>query len=196
MTSARLLVLLAAAIGAVPGPRFAVAAPTLAVTTAPLAASVPEYNAKAGYLLLFARYTRWPASSFASPRDPIVVAVLGDNPFGDVLERTLEGQTQDGRAFVARLVATPAEAAQAHVVFVARGQARAQAEWFAVLRDRPVLLVADGPEGLAQGATIAFATESGPRGQRLRFEASAAAAGRVGLRLESPLLSAARRVVR
>jgi hypothetical protein len=195
MTRRRLLALLvAAALGVAPGPRLP--ASTATVATAPLATSVPEYNAKAGYLLLFARYTQWPAAAFASPQDPIVVAVLGENPFGNVLARTLEGQTQDGRPFVAVQVETPAEAARAHVVFVARGQARQQAEWFAALRGRPVLIVADAPEALSQGAAIAFATESGPRGQRLRFEASLAAAEAAGLRLESPLLSAARRVVR
>ena len=169
---------------------------SLPVATINTGTVVPEYNAKAGYLLLFCRYVEWPAPSFAAPGAPIVIGILGEDPFGDVLARTVAGQVHDRRVVVVTNPRTADEARRCQIVFIPRANQRQQPKWIEELRGAPVLTVVETAEGLADGAVIAFATESGARGTRLKFDASLPAAERAGIRISAPMLSAARRVLR
>ncbi len=56
-----------------------------------------KYSIKAGYILLFTRYVEWPESAFSTPTAPIVVCVLGSDPFGPVLDETMAGQVSQRR---------------------------------------------------------------------------------------------------
>lgn len=47
---------------------------------------------RAAFLLNFMKFTTWPADAFASGDSELVVAVIGDDPFGQVLEQTFDGQ--------------------------------------------------------------------------------------------------------
>jgi hypothetical protein len=42
-----------------------------------------EYLVEASFLYNFAEFVEWPPQAFKSPSDPIVIGVLGKNPFGD-----------------------------------------------------------------------------------------------------------------
>ena len=56
-----------------------------------------EYDVKAAFLFNFAKFVDWPDASFADARRPIVIGALGENPFGDGLDRIVAGQTVKGR---------------------------------------------------------------------------------------------------
>jgi hypothetical protein len=150
----------------------------------------PEYNVKAGYLLLFARYVQWPDHAFASDDAPLVIAVLGDDPFGDVLADTLRDQRVGSRPVSwARLRdVNPGDAV--HVVFIAGRQTRDESRWLNALRDRPVLRVGESAESLASGAIVRFVEERG----RIRFDVDYAAASASQLRVLTPMLVSAREV--
>ncbi|MGH8022009.1 MAG: YfiR family protein, partial [Limisphaerales bacterium] len=45
-----------------------------------------EYPLKAVFILNFARFTDWPTNAFASRTAPFVIGILGDNPFGSLME--------------------------------------------------------------------------------------------------------------
>ena len=51
-----------------------------------------ELAVKATYLYKFAPFVEWPASAFDSPTAPLVLCVVGDDPFGDLLDRAVSGQ--------------------------------------------------------------------------------------------------------
>lgn len=157
---------------------------------------VPEYNAKAGYLLLFCRYVEWPSAAFAGSGAPIVIGVLGSNPFGDVLTRTVSGQQHNGREIVVSFVESVEEARRCQVVFIPRGSGRQQELWLEALRHSPVLTVVETSDGLENGAVVAFTMEGGARGARLKFDASVRAAEQAGIRISATMLSAARMVIR
>jgi hypothetical protein len=67
----------------------------------------------------------------------------------------------------------------------------ARSPWVQSLRDRPLLLVTDGPGGLEVGGALSFVLVQ----DRLRFEASLPAIDRAGLKVSSRLLALAQRVV-
>jgi hypothetical protein len=158
-------------------------------------APVPEYNLKAGYLLLFTRYVNWPEKSFRAADAPIVIGVLGDNPFGDVLELTVRGQRSQDRPIVVRPVRTVAEAAGCHIVFIARRQAQEE-QWLRELSGQPVLTVTESARGLEYGAVLSLSLEESARGTRVAFSASLPAARAGQLQLSASMLASARKVLR
>lgn len=169
------------------------AEPVLAAVT-PMV-PVPQYNVKAAYLLRFTRYVEWPEATFRSPEDPLVIGVLGDNPFDDVLERTMEGQTTNHRRIEVRVVRDVEEAAKCQLVFIARGQPK-QGMWLQALQKLPVLTVVESAQGLAEGAVLALILDSGPRGPRVSFQASLIAAQQAKLKISASMLASASMVVR
>lgn len=61
------------------------------------AANISEYAVKAAYLSNFTEFVKWPKSSFADKESPIVVGVLGEDPFGKTLDEAVKGKTSGGR---------------------------------------------------------------------------------------------------
>ena len=61
-----------------------------------------EYQVKAAFLFNFTKFVEWPDGSFDDPQAPIVVGIIGDDPFGDDLERIIAGQKVQGRGLVIR----------------------------------------------------------------------------------------------
>src|SRR6266571_3764625 len=55
-----------------------------------------KYETKAGYLLNFAEFIEWPAGAFSTAKSPIILGVVGKDPFGAELDK-LQGKTVNGR---------------------------------------------------------------------------------------------------
>src|SRR3989442_10767799 len=55
-----------------------------------------KYETKAGYLLNFAEFIEWPAGAFPDGKSPIILGVVGKDPFGPDLDK-LQGKTVNGR---------------------------------------------------------------------------------------------------
>lgn len=161
-----------------------------------LAREAPEYNVKAAYLLLFTRYVEWPQDTFDTPDAPIEVCVLGEDPFGNVLDRTLEGQQSQNRELRVRRIDDVGHAGSCHVAFVGAPDPREQARWLDALSDHPILTVAETPAAFDHGAVISFVAEQGRGQARIRFEVSYPAMQRAKLKISSPMLVAARKVHR
>jgi hypothetical protein len=47
---------------------------------------IGEYRIKAVFLVQFAKYVEWPAATFAGDDDPLVIGILGHDPFGQALD--------------------------------------------------------------------------------------------------------------
>ncbi|AOS44745.1 hypothetical protein Verru16b_01813 [Lacunisphaera limnophila] len=182
------MLLLAPGLAAAPLPVPPVAAIAPAV--------MPEYSVKAAYLVRFTRYIEWPAGTFADASAPIVIGVLGRNPFGDLLVKSVAGVRSQGREVQVRVVANLEETAGCHVIFIGRGQERDEALWLEALRQRPVVTVTDSPEGLARGAILSLYVEEKAAGSRVVFGASLPAARRAGLQLSAAMLPSARQLIR
>lgn len=174
-------------------PAVAAAAPA---PTAVGRLEVSEYEVKAAYLVRFTRYIEWPAAALPPAGAPIVIGVLGRNPFEQSLDKLVRGATSQGRPVVLRQLSSPREARTCHLVFIARGQEREEAAWIDELSRLPVVTVGDSPESLARGAIMALYKETAPSGPRVVFAASLPAARLAGVQLGASMLSSARELVR
>ncbi|WP_157995586.1 YfiR family protein [Peristeroidobacter soli] len=171
-----------------------------ALLAAPVHAE-PEYSIKAGYILLFTRYVEWPSSAFATPTAPIVICVLGADPFGTVLDETMAGQESQQRPLSVRRVSDAEDAENCHVVFIAtspNGQPMSErtTQWLQLLAHHPVLIITEHLAALDRGAMLSFVSEFEGGQARIRFEASLPPMHRAGLTASSQMLIAARKVHR
>jgi len=71
----------------------------------PTPPSPTEFEVKAAFLYNFARFVEWPAETGHDPGTPFVIAILGHDPFGAVLDETVAGKTVGGRPIEVRRVA-------------------------------------------------------------------------------------------
>jgi hypothetical protein len=152
--------------------------------------SLEEYQVKGAYLLNFARFTAWPAESFKSPEDPIAICVLGQNPFGTVLDRATQNLTVANRAVVVRQIPTVQQAAQCHIVFISSSEKKKLRALLDNAQGNSILTVGESDGFLAGGGVISFKLD----GDRVRIEINKEAADRAHLRISAKLLSLAQAV--
>jgi len=114
------------------------------------------YRIEAAFLRNFAHYVSWPDSAFRDSSAPWCVAVLGQDPFGGVLETTFKGRTEQGRAFEVFRAERTEELPPCQIVFIAyKDKTRRQAA-LAELKGKPVLTVGEAPGFLREGGMIRF----------------------------------------
>lgn len=149
-----------------------------------------EYKVKAGYLFNFAKFVEWPQSSFTNASAPLVVGLVGDDPFGQMLDEALAGKNVNGRGFVIRHYDPQEDLSSCHVLFVSRSAKGRAAKILETLRERTVLTVGES-DGFGQlGGMINFTLMGG----QVKIETNPEAAAGVGLKVSSKLLAASRTV--
>ena len=148
-------------------------------------AAPTEYEVKAAFLYNFARFVEWPSDA---PRaEPFVIAILGRDPFGSVLDETVSGKAVAGRPIHVKRASRVDEVLDAQIVFVAASENK---DVQAILRalDRPGVLTVGEVEGFAeQGGAINFTVQS----RRVRFEINPTQAEQAHLKMSSQLLKLA-----
>ena len=149
----------------------------------------PEYNVKAGFLARFVQYTAWPENIFPTTNSPIVIGVLGADPFGGVLEKTVRDETA-GRPQRVLHVDNLAEAAKCQLIFISKLEDDHEAQWLAVLRRLPILTVGESGHTIERGGVLQFDIKD----DRVRFDANWTAMKEAGLKISSPMLVSARKV--
>jgi hypothetical protein len=172
-----------------------VAAALLASTLLPAAApgaselaAPTEYQVKAAFLYNFAKFVEWPD---AQPRAPFVIGVLGEDPFGPVLDQTVTGKTVMSRPFAVRRLADAADAPQVDILFIAASERARLPEVLGRLRGANVLTVGDSESFVDRGGMVGFRTA----GNMVRFDINLREANRAGLKISSQLLRLAGHVV-
>jgi hypothetical protein len=158
---------------------------------APASAQVAaEYDVKAAFLYNFAKFVEWPPDAFDAPGSPMTLCIVGKDPFGDVLDTLVRGETLQGRPLIVHRTRDLPEVRNCHVVFLSRAETARQEEVLATVRGAGILTVGEGDSFLSDGGIIRFVIEA----NRVRFEVNLEAAERNGLKVSSKLLRLARSV--
>jgi hypothetical protein len=163
------------------GRTLTLAALTLAVAGGAWAQDSADVAAKAAFLVRLAPFVDWPARSSAS--DPIVICVIGRDPFGPALDRALVGQSAAGRPIVARRMARADRDAGCQIMYLGGSLAQSARDALAAVHAAPVLTVTAG--GRTPGI-IDLTT-----GDPIRFRVDDRAAAENGLKISSKLLGLA-----
>ena len=147
-----------------------------------------EYEVKAKFLYNFPIFIEWPAARFPQPAAPFRLCILGPDPFGAILDVTMQGAAVGTHPVVVDRLRDDGAAASCHMVFVSRlERARLVAAMKAVER-KGVLVVGESRQVLERCGGIAFVLE----GEFVRFDVNVPALEAQGLRASSKLLRVAR----
>lgn len=150
-----------------------------------------EYEVKAAYLFNFGKFVEWPRKNYA-PGDPLVICVLGSDPFGPILDKTTSGETINGRKIIDKRVSRPQEALGCSILFISSSEGEHLNKILTTVHDAPVLTVSDMPDFVEHGGMIQFIVRDG----RVRFAVNLGPTEQDGLALSSELLKVAVNVTR
>jgi hypothetical protein len=146
-----------------------------------------EYQVKAVFLFNFAQFVEWPAAAFIGANSPIVIGVLGENPFGDYLDETVRGERVEARPLEVQRYLQVDEIKTCHVLFISRSEAHHLEQILASLKNRSVLIVGDGDDFVQRGGMVRLATAQ----NKIRLIINVGATKAANLTLSSKLLRSA-----
>ena len=162
----------------------------LLVALAPLGAGPPppnEYALKAVFLYNFCRFIEWPDSGFHSRQEPLVIGIVGADPFGGMLAEAIAGETYHGRPIQIAHFAGPRDIRQCHLLFVSQSNAGQLEQIFAAVAGLNVVTVGETQTFLDRGGMIALVAEQ----NRVRLRINSGALRTTRLNVSSKLLQVA-----
>jgi hypothetical protein len=149
--------------------------------TLPASAQVSkEYQVKAVCLWRLAQFVTWPANAFENANSPVVIAVLGENPFGDLLNAAVSGETAHDRRLVVQHHRSVSDIKSCHILFVSASEAGQVNKVVAETAGRSILTVADFEDfARTKGGMVCFRTRENK--VKLQINLKAVTAARLGL---------------
>jgi len=143
----------------------------------------PEYQLKAAFLFNFARFVQWPDKAFSSADSPLVIGVLGEDPFGQPLRDIVENKSVSGRKLAIKYLKANDSLAGCHLLFISRSEKDRAGTVLAQLAGQNTLTVADF-DGFARmgGMMNLFVSE-----KNVQFEINVEATERAQLKVSSKL---------
>ena len=145
---------------------------------------------KAAFLRNFTHYVSWPANVFPDERSPWRICVLGSDSFGDILDKTLTGRIEQGRALQILRPEALNELPRCQIVYIAYQDAAQRRAALAELKKSPVLTVGDAPDFLQEGGIIQFQV-----GDRVEMSINLDQARSASLTIQTKMLEVSRDVV-
>jgi len=150
-----------------------------------------EYLIKAGFIYNFAKFVEWPTAAFPQSDSPIVIGVLGTDPFGNTLDRIVEDKKIGTRGFIVKRYKWSKDLKDLRdckILFVSASEKAHIDEIVQVVKGLPILTVGETPGFAERGGMIRFTLED----NRVRFEVNVDAAHEADLNISSRLLTLAK----
>lgn len=147
-----------------------------------------EHEVKAAYLAQFGRYVEGLADE--EQGRPLLICVLGEDPFGVALDAAVAGKVISGRQLAARRILGVGDSRDCRILFVSRSENDRLPAILKALEGRMVLTVGDGAQFTRRGGMIGFTFDD----RKVRFVVNVSAAGAAKLTLSSQLLRVAARI--
>jgi len=153
-------------------------------------AATSEFQLEAVFLFNFTQFVEWPAHTFATADSPLLICVLGDDPFGEMLDSIVQGESVNGHPLMVERHRDAAMVNRCHVLFFAPSEIKTFKPVLQGLKNTSVLTVA-GFEGFAlNGGVIRFLVMD----KKLRFRINMNAMRDAKLNISSKLLRQADRI--
>jgi hypothetical protein len=162
----------------------------VSVTNMSAQPSDDENAVKAAFVYNFVKFVEWPAKAFEHPDSPIILTIVGNDPIGQAIERTVQGKTVDGRTFVVKHLKWDQNLRASHVLFICASEKDHLSQLAGVVKGTSILTVGETPGFAGRHGIIGFFLDHG----RVRFEINEEAAKRAQLSISSRLLSLAKLV--
>ncbi len=156
--------------------------------------STPALQVKAAYLRNFTKFVKWPEHSFHDKNSPLVIGVLGSDPFERALDAAIEGHKAHGRELRIRrlsvvdgVIPSKEQLSGCHLLFVSESERERLPSIFERLEGTSVMSVSDVENFASSGGVAEFVLIDA----NIKFRFNRQAAESAGLRPSARLLSLA-----
>jgi hypothetical protein len=147
-----------------------------------------EYKVKAAFLYNLARFVDWPPESLPNDHSPIIIGVLGKDPFGSALDEIILRKSINGHSLQIARAKSIQELKLCQIVFVSSSEDKRIPEILASLQGTNILTVGESENFMQLGGAVQLTLLD----NRLRFAINVDVARRARLKFSSKLLSLAR----
>jgi hypothetical protein len=160
----------------------------LALASAPLATAetteAKEFQLKSVFLFYFTQFVDWPPAAFSQPNSPLVIGILGDDPFGNALDEAVRGEKVNNRPLIVHRYKRLDEIADCQILYVSVSKPEELQRVLSSLKGRSILTVGDEDGFNRMGGMIRFVNEN----NRIRLRINLGEARAAGLTISSKLL--------
>lgn len=147
-----------------------------------------EYAVKLAFLYNFTRFVEWPPDTYSDPAAPLVICVVGHDPFSQALEGELRTRTVGGHPVDVRTLKANDKLAMCQIVFVPVTEKTQADRILRSLKGCRTLTVGEIDGFAVLGGIINLTVEA----NKVHLEVNRLAADRAGLKISSRLLSIAK----
>jgi hypothetical protein len=146
--------------------------------------SVDEYKLKAAILYHLTQFVEWPDSAKLDRTTPILLCILGQDPFGDSIASSIPKETDTGRPLVIRHLRSSTEFQGCQILYISSSERKNAVHIFLTLGGSSILTVGEMTQFASHGGIVQFSIED----RHVRFAINLDAASRAGLKISSKLL--------
>ena len=141
------------------------------------ASSAPdkEHQVKALFLFNFTQFVEWSVDAFPSKDAPIVVGILGPDPFHAYLDEVVSGEKVAGHSIIIKRFGRGDSLPDCHILFIGDIDAKDLEKAIAASKERKILTVGESDGFSRQGGMIRFTTLNGKIRLRINIDAVRAA---------------------
>jgi hypothetical protein len=147
-----------------------------------------EYPIKLAFLYNFTKFVEWPPDSYRDPGAPLVICVVGHDPFNPDLEGKLRTRTVGGHPVEVRTLRPNDTLSMCHMVFVPVTEEDQANRIVRGLKGSSTLTVGETEGFAVLGGIINLTVEE----NKVHFEVNQLAAERARLKISSKLLGIAK----
>lgn len=147
----------------------------------------PENQVKAVFLFNFTQFIEWPATAFPNENAPMILGILGRDPFGDYIDQTIRNERAGTHPIIVRRFNRVSDVDACHILFISTKNEAEMNAILSTLKGKSILTVGDSEDFMKEGGMIGFYTE----GKKLRFMVNPGRADAERLRISSKLLRVA-----
>jgi len=151
------------------------------------AQTLDEYQVKAAFLYNFVKFVEWPVEAFNDSSAPVVIGVVGDDPFGSKIDQMINGKIANGRPLVLKRFPNLKALTFCHIVFICSSEKNNLRQALAAA-GAGVLTVGETERFIQMGGIINFTIVD----SKVRLEINQVAAERAGLKISAKLLNLGR----
>lgn len=139
---------------------------------------------KAAFIYNFSLFVEWPSRAFEDENTPIVIGILGDDPFGESLDNALKGKLLNERGYQIKRSKWISDIADSHILYISPSAVQDLKSILNRISGKAVLTIGDYPGLASKGVMVNFYIEN----EKVRFEINANAVREAQLNVSSKLL--------
>lgn len=149
-----------------------------------------EYQVKAVFIYNLTHFITWPGTAFKDEKTPFHIGILGENPFGDTLQKVLRKEKIGGRPIKLLRYMDHEEIKRrpCHMLYIKKISDLYQSKLLETVRTRHILTISDTPGFLQLGGIISLVTKN----RRIEIGINQTEARRMGFEISAQLLNLAK----